>query len=730
MAEPASSQLDASILEKLTPNAVEALSRAEEEAAGLSSGRVRTAHVLLGVLETPGSRGGKALNDVGVTAEKVRDFVARLRTPTDAADQRPYSHGLQRALTAADEESRRLQIHLIGTEHVLLGLVRDPKSSAAQTLATLDVTPDGVRAALERYLDSPALQPENTSVDEQSEPAAEPSPPLAAVPTHGDRPARDDELGRVRLAEILAERMRRIRGEDTELPAATRRERRAKLRRDRKAAKETGSFLIHVHAPWGAGKSSLLNFLGAELRNLGESSAFQARRTKEEHLSQWIVADFSAWEHQRLEPPWWWLLAAMRRSAARELWKINRGRWLWFRVRDAWWHLWNARATVLALLLAGGLLVLAWLLNWFGLEGSDLTALKATAVSVTALIAFVTLMWGRIRGTSTLLAFGSAAGAVRFMRRSHDPLGVYRRRFSWLVRASGRPMAVIVDDLDRCKPEYVVALLEGIQTLFADQPVTFVVAADRTWLCQSFATSYGAFDAVVGEPGRPLGYLFLEKTFQVSMEIPPMSPEVREQFWGALNRPAVATRKPGATDSTLAADAYRDTLSLRDVEDRRRSLRREPNADQEAIDRGAVRRLNAPELQARLEDDLSAYADLLENNPRAMKRLLNSYGIERDRLLRENDELSRDERRQLVLFAILRLRWPQFAEYLLRYPGKVKWFEQAEPEVDADHVFRTLFFDDDVRRFFGAASDGVSLDADVFIRYAGGKTQKSSSVGA
>src|SRR4029079_16683343 len=89
---------------------------------------------------------------------------------------------------------------------------------------------------------------------------------LAAVPTHSDRPSSEHHLARVRLAEILAERMRRIRGEDTERPTSTWSERRAKRRRDREAARDTGSFLIHVHAPWGAGKSSLLNFLGAELR--------------------------------------------------------------------------------------------------------------------------------------------------------------------------------------------------------------------------------------------------------------------------------------------------------------------------------------------------------------------------------------------------------------------------------------------------------------------------------
>jgi hypothetical protein len=47
-----------------------------------------------------------------------------------------------------------------------------------------------------------------------------------------------------------------------------------------------------------------------------------------------------------------------------------------------------------------------------------------------------------------------------------------------------------------------------------------VVAADRQWICASFEKEYEAFGKSIGEPGRPLGYLFLDKMFQVSVSVP------------------------------------------------------------------------------------------------------------------------------------------------------------------------------------------------------------------
>ena len=69
----------------------------------------------------------------------------------------------------------------------------------------------------------------------------------------------------------------------------------------------------------------------------------------------------------------------------------------------------------------------------------------------------------------------------------------------------GRPLAVIVDDLDRCQPKFVVELLEGIQTLYGDTPVTYVVAADSRWIRDCFEEEYKTFLDMPSEAGRPLG---------------------------------------------------------------------------------------------------------------------------------------------------------------------------------------------------------------------------------
>lgn len=111
---------------------------------------------------------------------------------------------------------------------------------------------------VERLLDTvlatrptPAVRPEfadGGGGDGSGDP--QPGAPTAeAVPTVLDRPATADALGRAALAEVLAERLRRLRGENTEQPGGA-------LSPD-----EAEALLVHIHAPWGAGKSSLLAFL-------------------------------------------------------------------------------------------------------------------------------------------------------------------------------------------------------------------------------------------------------------------------------------------------------------------------------------------------------------------------------------------------------------------------------------------------------------------------------------
>jgi hypothetical protein len=277
-------------------------------------------------------------------------------------------------------------------------------------------------------------------------------------------------------------------------------------------------------------------------------------------------------------------------------------------------------------------------------------------------------------------------------------------------------MTIFIDDLDRCRPEYVVELLEGIQTLFMDEAVTYVVAADRAWLCQSFATAYGDFEKTVGEPGRPLGFLFLEKTFQISLEIPPMSKTNRERYWAELLRGASvpAPAEPGP-EGTSSARALAAASTVAEVEDRIGDILDEGPAD-EAVLVAAMRRLNAPDMQLQLEKLLLEFAPLLENNPRSMKRLMNAYGIERDRLLREGRLLTKTERRQLALLTILRMRWPLLAEHLRDHPEDFKFCATSRRPPEG-HPFGPVLNDDELRELFRGRVVAEQLHAEFLVGF-------------
>ena len=760
-----SSAVESGILDRLSQRAQESVLLARHEAQALHHGYIGTEHLLLGLLQTDGSASQEVLISLGVTPEGIRAQVVRI---VGVGDKRvdgdpPFTPRCAKIFELALREALSLGHNYVGTEHLLLGLARENEGVAARLLLDADVDSDSLRAAVLSAINDPRVSVE-TPAAAQSDLKAPQTPrattaedaskatgqdggsagpagkvnteAIEAIPTHRDRPATEDGLGRARLASVLAERIRRVRDEDTTAPVGTRRERRAKLAGDMAAAQRAGSFMVHVHAPWGAGKSSLLNFLGYDLHNRaheadlkersGEVYAWHKRlfdfflgrrRPTDPSLSQWVVVQFSAWEHQRLVAPWWWLLSAVQRACAHELWWIHRGRWLWFWIRDLVWRVWNARAMAVALLLLLLLAIAAWRLEWFGLPDKSVAVVSAILVTAGTAIALAGTVFGMVRGTSKWLAVGSADGAVRFLKRAHDPLGVYRRRFRWLVRSSGRPIVVFIDDLDRCRPEYVVELLEGIQTLFADEPVTYVIAADREWLCGSFAKTYSAFEDSVGSPGRPLGFLFLEKTFQISMEIPPMSHEQRDHYWNALmgggeNHSA----GKGSTRKGLTK-AFAKASTQGEVEDEVKNLTQD-GVDYEEVLLAAVRRLNAPDMQEQLERLLSEFAPMVENNPRSMKRLLNAYGIERDRLLRDGYLLTKAERRQLALLTILRLRWPLFADHLRANPSDAEFCARGAA-APSDHRHLSLFADPGVRNLFDDDQISDCLDDKLVTRFPG-----------
>lgn len=422
--------------------------------------------------------------------------------------------------------------------------------------------------------------------------------------------------------------------------------------RIREARDPAQAFVVHLHGAWGSGKSSLLNLLGEDLEANGG----------------WLVVRFNAWQHHRLRPPWWWLVTAIYRCAS----DGGRGRGL----GHAWW----------------------W--HWLRTDSRPLLALATVLAAATAALGSSWLAAGvmvaggaAVYAHARLLRFGTAKAADVHAELVTDGYRPVLALYSTLIRRIGCPVVVFIDDLDRCDAAFVVELIEGMQTLLRGAPVTFVIAGDRAWFCTAFEKRYAEFAPAIGEPGRPLGYLFLDKMFQLSTGMPALGGDRRRAYWRSLLGPAAAST-PAISPAAAAArvEGMHTLTSLQGA------IAAAAPADRRAVREAAAQQITSLAATRTTEHLLAGLADLVEANPRAMKRLVNAVGMAQARLLLEERDVPLE---LLARWTLLELRWPVLATYLAATLGRTT---QHPPPID------TLLADPLVRRVC-AGLDPDALEA-------------------
>ena len=489
-----------------------------------------------------------------------------------------------------------------------------------------------------------------------------------------DSPAERDLLNRRKLAEFVATSLRRLRKGEREAGVETETE--GGAGGEVQGARDA-SFLIHVDGPWGSGKSTLLDFLEENL---------------EAGQDKWLVVRYDAWRETRVGPPWWTLLVQLRQALARSwgrggrvrLWAIE----AWPRVRAAW------LLYVLVLVLAIALFVVI---------GRDQTIAYVTA--------FTTFFAGAA-AVSRFFLWDSAQGARVYESVQKNPMESLSDHFARLIEKSPLPVVFLVDELDRCTDAQVVDVLDSIQTMIRDaprkralrsrkpgsrrrprtsKPPYFVVAADGAWIRRSYELAHERMATAVAEPGRPLGYLFLAKIFQLTVPMPSLSPERRSDYLhrllsGGQARPAPTEPvEPGAD-----LEGLRERMEASTREDQVLEVLEEaaPEA-REALAPLALDRLNTEEVRRETQEHvLDKFAPLLEPNPRAIKRSIFAYGIDRAVRTLEGSVVPRDT---LFLWTILSTRWPGLGEYLTERPGAIACVRKGQAPIGAPPELEPLF---------------------------------------
>ncbi|MDZ4158781.1 MAG: Clp protease N-terminal domain-containing protein, partial [Anaerolineaceae bacterium] len=140
-------------MERFTQRARRVLSLAHQEAERLRHNAIGTEHLLLGLIQEDGGVAGRVLRDLGLEPDRMQEMVERLcGFGQSVGGKIDLSPGVQQVLELAIEEARRLGHHYIGTEHLLLGLIRSNDDKAIDVLRKLGVTAEQIRRQTRRVL--------------------------------------------------------------------------------------------------------------------------------------------------------------------------------------------------------------------------------------------------------------------------------------------------------------------------------------------------------------------------------------------------------------------------------------------------------------------------------------------------------------------------------------------------------------------------------------------------
>lgn len=537
-----------------------------------------------------------------------------------------------------------------------------------------------------------------------------PTPNTSEIPDtpifHTDAVKNQDQLGRSGFVKALASRLRHIWNDVNEQHS------------------ESGpSYVVQLDGPWGSGKSTLLSLLEQELTDTLTKQECNRQQIGPKSGGEWIVIKFNAWQYQRLNPPWWPLLDTLYQGSvasmndANEQNKVRKFERSWRRNNLPGYQRWKKiPMLVISGILLGLVVAGLRLLEINPADSPLLKTLKDMVELASGAIGLLLIIWGVAASLVSEWLAPSTESAKQFESLVDDSMGKLQTHFADLLSQINRPVIVLIDDLDRCRSEYVVHLLEGIQTLFNDSRVFYIIAADRRWLSACFSHVYNSFENEINEPARPLGRLFLEKTFQLEISVPGMTPDLKENYLKYLLKVSV-DGDPVKHLHELEKEAEKEFANLENDQAVFNSLSSSQGSPllEQARREAAVVQLASRPVEEKREQFLQRYWHLMESNPRSMKRLIQAYGMNLTIVTLRDPQLviTIEARQQLVLWTILTLRWPQLADCLRESPQQLNSLKSANVDLSwMDQSLENLAVSDAVRKVINGDQLNGELQAE------------------
>src|SRR5689334_755820 len=143
--------------ERFTDRARKVMQLANQEAQRFNHEYIGTEHILLGLVKEGSGVAANVLKNLDIDLKKIRSEVEKVVQHGRQLDQAvmgriPQTPRAKKVIEYAIEEARGLRHNYVGTEHLLLGLIRESEGVAAQVLTNLGLTRDRIRAEVMNLL--------------------------------------------------------------------------------------------------------------------------------------------------------------------------------------------------------------------------------------------------------------------------------------------------------------------------------------------------------------------------------------------------------------------------------------------------------------------------------------------------------------------------------------------------------------------------------------------------
>lgn len=163
--------------ERFTDRARKVMQLTTADAIGRGHEYIGTEHILLGLVAEGSGVASIVLRNLGIEAEHVRGQIEKISLPRldgVSMERLPQTPRAKHVIELAMEEAREARLPYVGTEHLLIALLREDECVAAQILMNLGLSLDKLRAAVVQaqgqLLDTPAFQNRISSYLPETEP--------------------------------------------------------------------------------------------------------------------------------------------------------------------------------------------------------------------------------------------------------------------------------------------------------------------------------------------------------------------------------------------------------------------------------------------------------------------------------------------------------------------------------------------------------------------------------